>query len=48
MEKKPYETPEIRSLGSVQDLTELVVDCNASVEIDYTCEDGLCCIEQPR
>ncbi|HET6360550.1 MAG TPA: lasso RiPP family leader peptide-containing protein [Gemmatimonadota bacterium] len=45
MEKKIYETPQVLSLGSVRELTELVVrpptECSA-LESDFGTEDGIC------
>lgn len=48
MEKKPYETPELKTLGSVRELTALTsppTNCSA-LEPDFSAEDALCEIDQ--
>jgi hypothetical protein len=47
MEKKTYETPQLHSLGSVQELTSVSSPpVNGSAD-DFTCVDEVCVIEQP-
>jgi hypothetical protein len=48
MEKKPYETPELQFLGSVEELTAATSEppnCSA-LEGDFGTEDALCVIDR--
>jgi hypothetical protein len=45
MEKKIYETPQLKCLGSVRELTALTTPCNGSIETDLG--DALCQLEDP-
>jgi hypothetical protein len=47
MEKRLYETPQLNSLGSVQELTALVSPPVCGSAEDSTSEDRLCVIEHP-
>ena len=44
MEKKPYETPELQYIGSVQELTELVVPIGGSCDAPQI--DSSTCFEE--
>lgn len=47
MEKKTYETPQLHSLGSVQELTAATSPPVCGSASDFTAVDEVCVIEQP-
>lgn len=48
MEKKNYETPELRCLGTVRELTAATAPpvCGSALE-DFASQDAICVIQEP-